>query len=951
MKSNTELCIAVSVIIAAYNADKYLAETLESVVRQSIVETEKMEVFLINDGSTDSTREIAERYAERYPYIKVINRENAGPSAARNVGLKMAAGKYLFFLDADDLLDPHALEFMYRRAENTDADLIIAQYDIFDEYKSYEINNISALVSEDEISRHDKRILLTFALWNKLFRRDIITKNQLKFPPISYSEDGVFVMNYVYRCSKIVGLLDVVLHYRRMREIGNTAITASISEGKIDDYVEAHRLIYEAAKKSLDGENLLETYEAVSETEDIKPGYMSYILWKELNVLIGQFYAKFWDLNETCICKITQEVKKQLPRLSVGDYASLIGQFSEYRLQDLIDSKSKMREETQITGVLYAEEGDEEKLFTWLASFISQTMVSIQLILPEKLRRCVESSRYKRENIGYMDAGSETELYEKAYEQVKSRYIIFCQIDTIYVSNAWKTFYHQMISEKSDFTVNIVHHINYGDNQTVTLNSDSIKEITNWGRYNEYLAFDSFWANKLFDKRFLEQMHISFRNDRLEQIAKIYKRGYYRILTGVYTLFQAPEEYFLDIIRSEGNAPVIERYLYGEKGDLGASFIDEDFHKQKFLLLGLPCKGIRDRIKISVVKRIRKCAVQDKVLFYSIRSNGKLEGNMAALYPYVEGKKVIVAHKLPHNLLRELWGVYQTVTSRVIITDDYERYLVHVPLRKEQRVVQLWHACGAFKKFGRRGTNISVKADRAMHAQYSVVCVSGQYIRSIYADAFDINVRKVQDLGCPRTDRFLDAAALEETKEQVYQKYPQMRDKDVILYAPTFRDEKGDRTVFEPELDFGELSQRLKENQLFVLCPHPLMKNKIVPEQYENILELRDVTTNDMMPVSKMMITDYSSVIFEYALLGKPIIFYCYDLQEYSRGFYLNYPEDLPGEVFTEQAPLLDYLTGEQEPVIDQRYNQFLERYMSACDGKSGQRIGNMINNYMRREK
>ena len=96
------------------------------------------------------------------------------------------------------------------------------------------------------------------------------------------------------------------------------------------------------------------------------------------------------------------------------------------------------------------------------------------------------------------------------------------------------------------------------------------------------------------------------------------------------------------------------------------------------------------------------------------------------------------------------------LTSKVIVTDDYVKYLRYFPLRPEQRVIQLWHACGAFKKFGQRGTNMSLPEDRATHAQYNLVCVSGENLPSIYADAFDVNYNKVKALRCPRTDEYFN---------------------------------------------------------------------------------------------------------------------------------------------------------------------------------------------------
>lgn len=96
-----------------------------------------------------------------------------------------------------------------------------------------------------------------------------------------------------------------------------------------------------------------------------------------------------------------------------------------------------------------------------------------------------------------------------------------------------------------------------------------------------------------------------------------------------------------------------------------------------------------------------------------------------------------------------------------------------------------------------------------------------------------------------------------------------------------------------------------------------------------------------------MLITDYSSVIFEYALLGKPIAFFCYDLLRYDRDFYLKYPDDLPGDVFKTQEELTEYLRSPEKQVLTDKYTAFMQKYMSTCDGHSCERIAALINSYM----
>ena len=178
--------VKISVIMAAYNAALYLEETLESVLNQTI---DGYEVIVVNDGSKDNTLEILQEYEKKYAILNVIDKENGGPSSARNAGLDVAKGEYIFFFDSDDILELTALEGMYNTAVSKRAELVIAGYDIFDNYTTTRVRDIEELIEEDIIDKYDARILWTFSLSNKLFKKDIIDQYHFRLPPISYSED------------------------------------------------------------------------------------------------------------------------------------------------------------------------------------------------------------------------------------------------------------------------------------------------------------------------------------------------------------------------------------------------------------------------------------------------------------------------------------------------------------------------------------------------------------------------------------------------------------------------------------------------------------------------------------------------------------------------------------------------------------------------------------------
>lgn len=342
-------------------------------------------------------------------------------------------------------------------------------------------------------------------------------------------------------------------------------------------------------------------------------------------------------------------------------------------------------------------------------------------------------------------------------------------------------------------------------------------------------------------------------------------------------------------------------------------------------------------------KQIRKMKLKNQIAFVTARSNEEMLPNMRAVYDRTNGKKVVFTRMMPYEKDRMDAAIQAVYSSKVVVTDDYFYLFRKFGKKPGQKIVQLWHAAGAFKKFGMDGTSLFPEVDHLYHKDYDLVSVSGENIRGIYAGAFGIGEDRVKAYGVPRTDEFLDSEYVSQVRKRIRSGYPKLAGKQVILYAPTFRDGKGqDKHEFRPEMDFESLSHSLKENQVFLICPHPVMQNRIVPGSYENIIQVEDFTTNEMMCVADLLVTDYSSVIFEYSLLNKPMVFYCYDYDEYNRDFYLDYEKDLPGKMFRNYGDLEQYICkGEFKDVA--MVQDFRNRYMSACDGKSGERLAHAV--------
>lgn len=339
--------------------------------------------------------------------------------------------------------------------------------------------------------------------------------------------------------------------------------------------------------------------------------------------------------------------------------------------------------------------------------------------------------------------------------------------------------------------------------------------------------------------------------------------------------------------------------------------------------------------------------MKNRVLFFTIRADGKLLDNAKAVYDLLNADKMIFAHMLPHPHSVSFKALFYLLTSRVIVTDDYLRYSRYTKFRKEQKIFQIWHACGAFKMFGLDApSKLTKEQERATHSQYSAVAVTGEECRKFYAGAFGVSEDICLTVGLPRTDRlFTDA---EKMRSSVYERHPELRGKTIYLYCPTFRERDGEKIVYNPEIDWDKLSENLSDDEVFIIRRHPLMGYSFINNKYINIYDLTNESTLELTAASDVIITDYSSVIYDACLLNVPMMFYCPDVREYERGFYLKFPEDLPGALITDSRDLLSTARQTKEkPPVD-RINEFRNRQLSACDGHATEKVVKVIEDWLK---
>ena len=170
----------ISIIVAVYNVEKYLKRSLDSILNQSY---KNIEVIIVNDGSTDNSRNICEKYAELYSNIKVIHKENGGLSSARNIGIENATGEYIGFVDSDDYISSNMFEEMYNRIIESDSDIAISSFNYVKEGKILPEDNSgdTCIFTKSEAINGFFNLTCPFNysfMCNKLFKKELFKENK-----------------------------------------------------------------------------------------------------------------------------------------------------------------------------------------------------------------------------------------------------------------------------------------------------------------------------------------------------------------------------------------------------------------------------------------------------------------------------------------------------------------------------------------------------------------------------------------------------------------------------------------------------------------------------------------------------------------------------------------------------------------------------------------------------
>lgn len=340
---------------------------------------------------------------------------------------------------------------------------------------------------------------------------------------------------------------------------------------------------------------------------------------------------------------------------------------------------------------------------------------------------------------------------------------------------------------------------------------------------------------------------------------------------------------------------------------------------------------------------------KNKILFVSLESD-VLEHEFKMIYDELQGKgyqlccsltkfelSILGSLKYFFTCIRLLFDIN---TSALVIL-DYNNYVVSKFKRKGVKILQLWHASGAIKKFGNE-----IKRDYPIK-NYDYVIANAEAFRKSYAKAFGVCENQIYITGRPETDCLYQLDYHKKNRKKIVEKYPVIKGKKVILYAPTFRGRliTGFKNVY---MNVDKVQELLGDEYVILYKMHPLLRNYQIGS-HPNIICCNDEELYHLFSVADYLISDYSALIFDFSIMNKPMLFFVPDLDVYREetGLFIEYEKEMPGPICNDEEEIATII---KKDVFDMGLiEKFNTHYHKYSDGKSIHRVLQLIEGIMDR--
>lgn len=337
---------------------------------------------------------------------------------------------------------------------------------------------------------------------------------------------------------------------------------------------------------------------------------------------------------------------------------------------------------------------------------------------------------------------------------------------------------------------------------------------------------------------------------------------------------------------------------------------------------------------------------KNKIAFISLESK-KLESDLKLIYDGLDTNKYHLVTVLTNFKKNSLWmnflyflntikQIFVINTSTLVIIND-NNYVVSKFKRKGVKILQVWHAAGAIKKFGN-----AIPREYPI-SNYDFVICNGKYWIKPYSQAFGVKEEQVKAIGMPRLDHLCNKNFIEKSRTKLYRQFPELKGKKVILYAPTFRGDiyQGMRKV---NINVNFIITQLGEEYAFLFKLHPLLKTEIISKD-RRVYNMNQQDLHELFSITDILISDFSSIIFDFSLLNKPIYYFVPDLDQYldKRGCFVDYRQLMKGCIAENEQQLVELIR--KRVPGNEKY--LCEKFLDWKDGKNLYRTLQLIDHIL----
>ena len=482
----------VSIIIPVYNVEEYIDDMLRTVENQRLRD---FEVIIVNDGSTDGSQEIIDKYVSLDNRFKSFIQENGGVSLARNHGISKASGEYVVFYDPDDKIPLDALSKMYEKGKKMDADIVVGVMKEYDLGQPKIYMHSQRLAKQDKISPLDESFFGAWSICNKMFKLSFLKENQIYFRHVKHSEDGVFTFDALNKTDKITGCDVVSYNYVKRPFWLESSATQKISADYLADLIKSQEIIMEDSREIAMRHLPIEKVDKHLET--------LYIRFMEVG-LIGGFYRQIWRGNSEVIELLKETIAEYKTHISEESYQQLIARQEDLDIGSFGYMQKAEMARKPLVSIIVTGEFSKDQMQAMIKSLYYQNFPRFEIVMQEKDKEKVSRDIVNLENIKFVDTKlckDKLESVEQLLGESSGSFYLFAEEYFISTKETLKTMYQMLRGGKSAFVSVMPKNMDGKEVKDIPLFSGIFSHFSK-GKFNykKEDSLDFFLSNKLIKR-------------------------------------------------------------------------------------------------------------------------------------------------------------------------------------------------------------------------------------------------------------------------------------------------------------------------------------------------------------------------------------------------------------------------------------------------------------------